>query len=485
VPTKQVRLTDASVQALKPEAAEYEVHDLLVDGLRLRVGRGGTKSWTLFYHRDGKNRRLGLGRYPAVTLTRARERAAHALGRVKGPERGDPAGDAAAQRSGLTFDGLADLFLSSQHFATRAETTKKELRRIIKVELRPEWGERRLASIERHEIQRWGDRILSEGRPYMANRCREYMQLVWHWGLGRADLAVPPSPFYRLPKPFLREMPRDRVLSPEEIRIVFETIEGEPRLTAGWWLLLFLTGARDTSEVLRMEKREIDRDRCAWIIPRERAKSRRALVLPLSPWALEVLDALMPLSANSRFVFPSPKGDRPMRSTRRAAVRVQERSGIDFEVRDIRRTVASGMTEIGVDPEIVDRVLNHAIPSESRVTKVYQPNLMWAKLQDKRDALEKWARHLDEVILKGFGRETARRAILTPPSYEGWKVWAGQGRPPTRSETWEERKSRLAGIGRDLIAEHRQRQAVLRGNRAQGAAAEGRPTSGSNTQDGD
>jgi integrase len=338
-----------------------------------------------------------------------------------------------------------------------------------------------LTSIERHEIQRWGDRILSEGRPYMANRCREYLQLVWHWGLGRADLAVPPSPSYRLPKPFLQETPRDRVLSPEEIRIVFETIEGEPRLTAVWWILLFLTGARDTSEVLRMEKREIDRDRRSCIIPRERTKARRTLVLPLSLWAFEVLDALMPLSAHSRFVFPSPKGDHPMRSTRRAAVRVQERSGIDFEVRDIRRTVASGMTEIGVDPEIVDRVLNHAIPSESRVTKVYQPNLMWAKLQDKRHALEKWARHLDEVILRGFGRETARQAILTPPSYEGWKTWAAQGRAAMRNETWEERKTRLARIGRDLVAEHRQRQAVSRRSRVQPAAADGGTTSGSDS----
>jgi integrase len=466
VPSRKSRLTDASVQASKPEAREYEIHDILEDGLRLRVGPGGTKSWTLFYHRDGTNRRLGLGRYPQVSLTRAREKAAQARGRIKGPERGDPAREIALHRSGPTFGELADLFLSSQHFETRAQTTKKELRRIIEVELRPEWGPRKLSGIERHEIQRWGDRIVSEGRRYMANRCREYMQLVWHWGLGRADLTVPPSPFYRLPKPFLQETPRERVLSPEEIRIVFEAIRGEPRITAGWWILLFLTGARDKSEVLRMEKREIDRDRHIWIVPREKTKAHRTLVLPLSPWALEVLDDVMPLSGHSSFVFPSPKGDHPMRSTRRASMRVQERSGIDFEVRDIRRTVASGMTELGVDPEIVDRVLNHAIPSESRVTKVYQPNLMWAKLREKRDGLEEWARHLEEVILRGSGREISHEAISRPPSYEGWNTWAGVGRSPTRQETWPERKARLAAQGRDLTAEHRKRQAALRRKRA-------------------
>ena len=459
---RRLRLTDAAVNGLRPAEQEFEVHDTVRDGLRLRVGPGGTKSWTFFYHRDGRNRRLGLGRYPFVSLSHARERAAEALGKIKGPERGDPAQETATQRGAPSFGELADLFLASQHFETRAASTRRELRRIVEVELRPEWGHRRLSTIERHEIQRWGERIVAEERGYMANRCREYMQLVWHWGLGRADLSVPASPFYKLPKPFLGEAPRDRTLSHEEIRTVFEAIKREPRITAAWWVMLFLTAARDKSEVLRMEKREIDRDRSVWIVPREKTKSNRALVLPLSSWALEVIDAVMPLSRASTFLFPSPRGDRAMSSTRRAATRLQERTGIEFEIRDIRRTVASGMTEIGVDPEIVDRILNHAVPSESRVTKTYQTSLLWVKLQEKRDALEKWAIHLDQVILKKRGREIAREAIATPRTYEGWNTWASVGRSAKRRETWAERKARLAAGGRDLVAEHCQRQATQR-----------------------
>jgi len=456
------KLTDSVVTALKPKAKEYEVHDTLRDGLRLRVNPGGTKSWTLFYHRDGRNRRLGLGRYPGVSLARARERAAEALGRIKGPERADPAQEIAVQRSAPTFGELAALFLESQHFATRAQKTQKELSRVVEVDLLPEWESWRLSTIDRQEIQRWGDRIVSEGRTYMANRCREYMQLIWHWGLGRAELSVPPSPFYKLPKAFLGEAPRDRVLSHEEIRKVFAAIEREPRITAAWWVMVFLTAAHDKSEVMRMEKAEVDRDRNIWIIPREKTKGKRSLVLPLSPWALEVLDAVTPLSGDSAFFFPSPKGDGPTSSSRRASTRLQERAGVEFEVRDIRRTVATTMTEIEIDPEIVDRVLNHAIPSESRVTKTYQTRLLWAKLREKREALDKWAEHLDQVILKGHGREIALRAITTRRTYEGWTRWASVGRGQRRQETWAERKARLAAEGRNLIAEHRQRQAATR-----------------------
>jgi hypothetical protein len=93
---------------------------------------------------------------------------------------------------------------------------------------------------------------------------------------------------------------------------------------------------------------------------------------------------------------------------------------------------------------------------------------MWAKLNEKRSALERWAEHLDQVILKGRGREIARQAISTARTYEGWNAWASVGRlplPPKPRETWDQRKARLEGEGRDLVAEHRTRQAALRRSR--------------------
>jgi hypothetical protein len=48
--------------------------------------------------------------------------------------------------------------------------------------------------------------------------------------------------------------------------------------------MVFLTAAHDKSEVMRMEKAEVDRDRNSWLIPREKTKGKRSLVLPLSAW---------------------------------------------------------------------------------------------------------------------------------------------------------------------------------------------------------
>jgi hypothetical protein len=127
---------DAVVTALKPK--DYEVHYTLRDGLRLRVNPGGAKSWTL--HRHGRNRRRGLGRYP----------------------RADPAQESVVQRSAPPFGELAALVLESQHFATRTQKTQEELSRVVEVDLLPEWQSWRLSTIDRQEIQRWGDRIVSE-----------------------------------------------------------------------------------------------------------------------------------------------------------------------------------------------------------------------------------------------------------------------------------------------------------------------------------
>jgi integrase len=57
------------------------------------------------------------------------------------------------------------------------------------------------------------------------------------------------------------------------------------RITGRLAVMVFLTAAHDKSEVMRMDKAEVDRDRNVWIIPREKTQAKRALVLPLSPWA--------------------------------------------------------------------------------------------------------------------------------------------------------------------------------------------------------
>ena len=67
---------------------------------------------------------------------------------------------------------------------------------------------------------------------------------------------------------------------------------------------------------------------------------------------------------------------------------------------DIRRTVASGMAEIGIAPHVIEKVLNHSTGQISGVAAVYNRH---GYLREKTDALSAWARALEAVIVSTVG----------------------------------------------------------------------------------
>lgn len=133
-----------------------------------------------------------------------------------------------------------------------------------------------------------------------------------------------------------------------------------------------------------------------WTIPAEKSKNKLAHRVPLSTLAIEILAEIGKLSRDSRWLFPSPAGDRPMtgRAVNHAVLRVRDKLGVGDNMRphDLRRTAASEMASMGVSRFNIGRVLNH---SEPGVTKIYD---RYGYDLEKRQALEVWARRLEEII---------------------------------------------------------------------------------------
>ena len=65
-------LTNIEVRAAKPAASAYRIYDR--DGLYLEVATTGSKYWRLKYRYGGKEKRLALGVFDAVTLAMARDK---------------------------------------------------------------------------------------------------------------------------------------------------------------------------------------------------------------------------------------------------------------------------------------------------------------------------------------------------------------------------------------------------------------------------
>src|SRR5215813_6642786 len=106
-------INDTSIRSIKPPVSgRLDYFDDSTPGLSLRVTPNNARTWTLFYRdKHGRQKRLKLGRYPAVKLVDARELAREAQRKVA--HGGDPVVEKRAARDVLTFGALAQEYIDN------------------------------------------------------------------------------------------------------------------------------------------------------------------------------------------------------------------------------------------------------------------------------------------------------------------------------------------------------------------------------------
>lgn len=170
----------------------------------------------------------------------------------------------------------------------------------------------------------------------MANRTRALISKIFNFGIARG--IVETNPATHVPPP-AKLRSRQRVLTEEEIRILWETLESElltPAMAATFKLRL-LTAQRGI-EVMSMRWEDIDVE--WWTIPPHVAKNGLAHRTYLSPQARAVLEELRIGSDDSAWVFPSPTDDGHLRWVQKAARQLRAVTGFDWTPHDLRRTAA-------------------------------------------------------------------------------------------------------------------------------------------------
>jgi integrase len=122
--------------------------------------------------------------------------------------------------------------------------------------------------------------------------------------------------------------------------------------------------------------------------------------VPLTSVAVDLFERLKRMAGRSPWVFPAEAGDSPMdpklmtRSVARHLDSFAKHKVDAFTAHDLRRTVRTGLARLGVRPDIAERCLNHAQPGIVATYDVHQ------YLDEKRDALNKWAAHLESLCEK-------------------------------------------------------------------------------------
>ena len=269
--------------------------------------------------------------------------------------------------------------------------TRNEVERVVAKEILPTFRGQRLSEIKRPDVIAWLDAIVDRGAPISANRALSWFKGLCNFAVERGILDVSPIAAIKAPSP---ETPRDRVLSDDELRIVWQAADALEPVYAGFIKLLILTGQR-LREVSEMEWKEIDLDAKLWTLPAARAKNGVEHAIPLSDPAIDVLRSL-PRIAGSSFVL-TLNGRNPIRGTPLIKRRIDTLAPPmpPWVLHDIRRTAASGMARLGVNLPVIEKLLNHVSGSFAGIVGVYQRHSF---ADEKRAAMAAWARHVEALV---------------------------------------------------------------------------------------
>lgn len=405
------KLTDLFVKKVRPGTQRVEYRDGHTRGLVLRVTPHGAKTWAVLYRRksDARKRRYTIGAYPAFSLEDARNRAQEVVAAVA--RREDPAGELQARNAALTFAQLAGGWVGRHARPNKTARALYDDKLMLERDIYPAIGAIKADEVPKRAVIKILDEVVARGAKIRSNRVLALLRAIYRWGVAEDLIEVDPTQGVR---PRTPERPRDRVLTDEEVGRSWHGLDTAPMTkTVATILRLALVTGQRIGEIAGMTKAEVDLSAAnpMWTQAGARRKNKEVTRVPLSPLAVALISDAIASSGNSAYVFPSPSGDKPI--TAHAATRAMSRArptlGLShFRVHDLRRTVATGMASLGVNPHTISLVLDHISATKGTVTgAVY---VKYSFDREKRQALEQWAMYLADIVKK-----TVRRAAASTP----------------------------------------------------------------------
>lgn len=283
-------------------------------GLYLNISAGGAKSWVFLWTADGKRREMGLGPYPAVGLSRARQRATQCREQVAAGL--DPIAERDREAE-PTFGECADQFLSSMEGAWRNEKHRAQWRMTLEVYGEP-LRSKRVSLIDTEDVLRVL-RPIWVSKPETASRLRGRIERVLDYAAARGWRSDNNPARWRghlksvLPPRVVLSRGHHAAMPYGDVPDFVARLQKAEAMAARALEFLVLTAAR-SGEVLNATWAEIDLEARLWTVPASRMKAAREHRVPLSDRAVAILKPLSEARV-SEFVFPGQKPKRPLSAT--------------------------------------------------------------------------------------------------------------------------------------------------------------------------
>lgn len=387
-------LTDTAVRKAQSREKQFKISD--AGGLYLLVTPDGAKYWRLKYRHAGKEKLLAIGVYPLVTLAQAREDRDEAKRLLKHGI--DPVlhrkqqRHSAAVAAANTFSIVAREWHDKQKHQW-VEHHAQSVMESLESNVFPDLGHRPIGEITAPELLATLRKIEKRGALDVAQRVLQRSGAVFRYGIAAGFCTYNPAGDLRgalkAPKPKNHASLRESEL-PEFVKKL-EGYDGRPETKYALRLLL-LTFVR-SGELRGALWEEFDTEAAEWRIPADRMKMRIEHIVPLSTQVIEVLDALRPITGQSRYLFPHvSRPDRCM--SENTMLYALYRMGYHSRAtgHGFRTTASTILNERGFHPDAIERQLAHA--EKNKVRGAYNKA---EYLPARRRMMQEWADYLDEV----------------------------------------------------------------------------------------
>ncbi len=383
--------------------------------LYIRISQQLTPFFVFIKRQGDKQKLITIGQYgnavDEVTLAEARDRAAEI--RMKFRQGLDPHADNINEKQNpfKTFDDLAKNWLLNE--CSRLENPQIP-ERIYKKEIKPHIGGMKIDVISGLNIQNILQKVVQSGRPSIANDTLLHLKQIFSHGIRLGVTNSNPASAFTNKQAGGQEVSRERNLDLVEIEKVFTVFRRhckhfvyENYIAA---VILLITGVRKT-ELTQASWIEFNMDTIeqdgglVWKLPKERAKNKIAITIPIPDLLVPYFKLLRALSFGSEYVFPSRRAGKKgyiSNDTLNHALTnlfgkktgkkesttgdVLGQAGIEyFVIHDLRRTCRTLLSGLGIDTNVAEKCLNHKVKGVKGVYDQYQ------YFEERKKALQKLA----------------------------------------------------------------------------------------------
>ncbi|MBB1277077.1 integrase domain-containing protein [Pseudoalteromonas sp. SR43-3] len=387
------QLTDTALKKAKAEDKDIILSD--GKGLQVKVRKSGSKLWNFnYYHPITKKRiNMGLGKYPDISIVNARKLAQEArelvaLGTDPKEHRDETLAFKRAQEE-LTLNKIA-----LEWFEVKKQSLTKDygedIWRSLNKHVLSVIGKYPIGKINAPQVIKILKPIEAKGTLETVKRLCLYLRKIMIHAVNSGYINANPlagiSEVFK--KPQKQNMPS---LKPEELPELMQTlaIASIKRVTRFLieWQLHTLTRP---GEAAGTRWDEIDFGNKLWTIPPERMKKRREHVIPLSKQALELLEAIKPISGHREFVFPSDRNPRNHINNETANMALKR---MGFEGRlvshGLRSLGSTTLNEHEFNPDVIEAALAHV--DKNQVRSAYNRA---EYIEKRRELMNWWSDHI-------------------------------------------------------------------------------------------